>query len=90
MSTESGKPISAAEARENFSDVINRAAYGHERILVTRRGKPVAAIVPAEDLALIEEIEEREDLAAVRAARKEIEREGTVDWSDLKVELNLE
>ena len=90
MVSERGKPVTAAEARENFSDVLNRAAYGRERIVVTRRGKPVAAIVPPEDLALLEEIEEREDRAAARDARKEIEREGTIAWSDLKSELGME
>ena len=53
MAGDSGNAIPASEAREKFSDLINRAAYGHERIIVTRRGKPVAAIVPAEDVALL-------------------------------------
>ncbi len=42
--------ITTVDARNNFSDVVNRAAYGKERIILTRRGKPIAAIVPAEDL----------------------------------------
>ncbi|MDQ2784261.1 MAG: type II toxin-antitoxin system Phd/YefM family antitoxin, partial [Chloroflexota bacterium] len=33
------KTLSTAEARDQFSDVINRAAYGKERIVLTRRGK---------------------------------------------------
>jgi prevent-host-death family protein len=42
--------ISTVEARNNFSDIVNRAAYGKERVILTRRGKPIAAIIPAEDL----------------------------------------
>ncbi|MDQ6833376.1 MAG: type II toxin-antitoxin system Phd/YefM family antitoxin [Chloroflexota bacterium] len=42
--------LSVAEAREQFSEAINRAAYGKERIFVTRRGKRLAVIVPVEDI----------------------------------------
>jgi prevent-host-death family protein len=34
---------------------MNRASYGRERFLIERRGKPVGAIVSAEDLARLEE-----------------------------------
>lgn len=36
--------ISIAEAKAHFSDIINRVVYGHEQIVITRRGKPVAII----------------------------------------------
>ncbi|MCH9770485.1 MAG: type II toxin-antitoxin system Phd/YefM family antitoxin [Gammaproteobacteria bacterium] len=42
--------MTTVEARENFSDLINKAAYGSRRIVLTRRGKPLAAIVPLADL----------------------------------------
>jgi len=41
--------ISTVEARENFAELINRAAYGKNRIVLTRRGKPLAAVVPISD-----------------------------------------
>ncbi len=41
--------ISTKEARNQFSTVINQAAFGKERIVLTRRGKAIAAIVPIED-----------------------------------------
>jgi prevent-host-death family protein len=42
--------VSAGEVRENMASLLNRVAYGGERIFVTRRGKRVAALVPVEDL----------------------------------------
>lgn len=39
--------ISIAKARETFSDLINRAAFGGERFVVERRGKPMAALMSA-------------------------------------------
>jgi hypothetical protein len=42
-----------------------------ERIVVRDGGHDIAAIVPMEDLALLEELEDAEDLADARAALAE-------------------
>jgi len=81
--------VTTAAARKNFSDLINRVAYGKDRVVLTRRNKPLAAVVPIEDIALIEEIEDREDLKAARAAMRDIRRNGTVPWTRIKKELGL-
>ena len=47
--------IPVTQARDELSDLINRVAYGHERIILTRHSKPVACIVPPEDLAWLEQ-----------------------------------
>lgn len=39
------------EARSQFSELINRVGYGKERIVLTRHGKALVALVPAEELA---------------------------------------
>jgi len=49
--------LDASEAREKFADTINRAAYGKERVIVKRRGKPIAAVVPIQDLELLERLD---------------------------------
>ena len=43
--------LPASKARQGFADTINRAAYGKERVVVRRRGKEIAAVVPIERLA---------------------------------------
>jgi prevent-host-death family protein len=63
--------IALAEARRNFSDAVNRVAYGKERVILKRRGKGVAALVPIEDLEMIEALEDRVDLALARKALRE-------------------
>jgi prevent-host-death family protein len=82
--------VTTAAARKNFSDVINCAGYGKERVVLTRRNRPLAAVVPIEDIELIEEIEDREDLKEARAARRDIRRHGTVPWTRIKKELGLQ
>lgn len=68
---EEGTSFSAVEAREKFADLVNRSAYRGERITLTRRGKSIAAVVPIEDLRLLEELEDQIDIAEARKALKE-------------------
>jgi prevent-host-death family protein len=63
--------VAASKAREDFSDTLNRVAYGGECIVLRRRGRDLAAIVSIADLALIEKIEDETD---VREARKVLAR----------------
>ncbi|TAK36523.1 MAG: type II toxin-antitoxin system Phd/YefM family antitoxin [Chloroflexota bacterium] len=81
--------MSTAEARDQFSDVVNRAAYAKERIVLTRRGKPFAAVVPIEDLELIERLEDEVDIRDAEAALKEAEEKGTIPLEQLAKELGL-
>jgi prevent-host-death family protein len=41
------KAIGIAKARESFSELVNRVAFGGERYVVERRGKPLAVLVSA-------------------------------------------
>ena len=79
----------AGAVRKDFADALNRVAYGKERIVLHRRGKNVAAMVPVEDLALLEELEARFDLEDARAALAEARKRGTIPWEKLKAELGL-
>lgn len=81
--------MTTVEAREHFSDVVNRAAYGKERVLLLRHGKQVAAVVPVEDLVLLEQLEDKVDLADARTALAEAHIEGTIPLEDLAAELGL-
>ncbi len=78
--------VSTVEARDQLATIINRAAFGKERVVLTRRGKELAAVVPIEDVKLLEELEDRLDLEAAREALKE---EGTIPWDKVKAELGL-
>jgi prevent-host-death family protein len=54
--------VSVSEARESFADIVNRVAYRNERVLVTRRGKPIAALIPMEQVEFLERTEDEYDL----------------------------
>lgn len=49
--------IPASEVREQISDVLSRVAYGGERVIISRNGKPQVALVPIADLKRLEKLE---------------------------------
>ncbi len=60
------------EVRNNFSEVIDRVEREHDRVTVTRNGRPVAVIVSTADLEELEEtlavLGDAEALADIREA----------------------
>jgi prevent-host-death family protein len=81
--------VNTVSARAQFSEIINRAAFGKERVTLTRRGKEIVAVVPIEDVKLLEELEDRIDLDDARAALAESKKKGTVSWQKIKKELGI-
>ena len=80
-----------AEAREKFSAFIKKAAEDKERIVLTRRGKDLVALVPIEDVRFLEDLEDRLDLEEARTALEEAgsDSEKPIPWENLKAELGL-
>ncbi len=81
--------INAGELRSRLSDMLNRVAFGNERVILQRRGRDVAAVVSLDDLELLEKLEERIDLDEARASLAEARKKGTLSWAKLKADLNL-
>jgi prevent-host-death family protein len=44
------KEVSVAEAKKHISDLLGRVAYCGERITISKRGKPMAVLVPASEV----------------------------------------
>ena len=78
-----------SEARESFSTTINRVAFGGERVVLTRHGRRVAAVVPIDDLELLETLEDARDLDEVRAVLADPADRERIGWEDLKAQLGL-
>ena len=83
--------MTASKARESFSDTVNRVRYRGERIVLERRGKPIAAIVPVADFERLEKLSEEEedrlDNAAADAALRE--KGKNVPWTTVKKRAGL-
>ena len=76
-------PIS--RARDHLGDLGNRVSLRGERLVVERRGKHLFALVPMEDLEVLERLEDMLDLDAIRAAKDE----PTKSWAQVKKALGL-
>ena len=75
--------------REGFADAINRAAFGNERVLLRRRGRAVAAVIPIDDLRLLEALEDRVDLVDARAALDQANKKGAQSFDAILKDLGL-
>lgn len=75
--------MSTTDARQHFAELVNRSAYGKERVLLTHHGRTLAAVVPLEDLELLEALEDKRDLGDMLAAEQAAKRRGEkpIPWS---------
>jgi len=74
-------------ARANFADIVSRAEYAGERTVVHRHRKPVAVVIPFDDLELLERAEDELDLRDALEAMKE--PGPRIPWEQIKKELKL-
>ncbi|MGH3466289.1 MAG: type II toxin-antitoxin system Phd/YefM family antitoxin [Thermocrispum sp.] len=74
-----------SQAREHLGEVVARVEHAHERAVLTRHGRAVAAVVSMEDLRTLEAAEDAADLAAARQALDE----PRVTHGDVMAELGL-
>ena len=78
-----------ADIRNNLADAINRVVYTKERIILERRGKKVAALIPVEDLEFLEELEDQADIRAAKKALKHYKKHGGISLEDYKKKYGL-
>jgi len=87
---------SVAQAKNTLSNLINKVAYGKIRVVLESRGKPKAALVSTEDLARLEDLEQRgaatrsrlHILEQASALRRKIQRRRKKTLSDSAEHLN--
>ncbi|HEX9563736.1 MAG TPA: type II toxin-antitoxin system prevent-host-death family antitoxin [Gemmatimonadaceae bacterium] len=79
--------IPASKAREKLADILNDVAGRGDRVILHRHGKDVAAVIPVQDLELLQALEDRYDVEQARAALAV--REERVPWPVLKKQLGL-
>ena len=63
------RQMDSGEARKMLPDLVARAAYGHERTVIAKRGRPMAALISVDELRLLERLlEEHRDRVDTEAA----------------------
>ena len=79
--------LKASEAKSDFGPMLERVHYHGERVRITKHGRPMAALVPIEDLELLERLEDAADLELVREALSESDER--VPFDKLRKELGI-
>ena len=78
--------VSMTKARQDFTNIANRVMFGGERICIEKNNKPAVAIVSAEDLEMIEALEDKID---VEEALKAMKEPGFITLKALKKKLGI-
>jgi prevent-host-death family protein len=85
------KTVPVRELRSKLSQLLDDVANRREHVLVTRNGRPAAALVPIDQYEGLEEtaeiLSDPDALAALEAGLAEISRAETVTLEDLRSEL---
>ncbi len=81
--------VTTRELREKLSEIVGRCAYGGDRFVIKRHGKPLAAVVPIEDMFIAQAAEDQHDAAEYKRALESGELDKTRPWTDIKAELGL-
>jgi len=74
------------EAADKLAALIHRVAADKERVIMTGESGETAALVPVEDLRLLEEIEDRIDL---RDALEALKEPGEIPYEEVCKRLGL-
>ncbi len=87
------KDMPMVEARNELTSLPERLGHPPDTVTVTRRGKPVLAILPWDDYeALVETLEilsDEELLPRLRQGIKELKAGKTIPWETVKRKLGL-
>jgi prevent-host-death family protein len=85
------KVVPVREFRSRLSELLGDVADRRDHVLVTRNGRPAAALVPFDEYEALEEtaeiLSDRDALAALETGLAELERGETVSLEDLRREL---
>jgi prevent-host-death family protein len=68
--------VTTNELRDNLSQEINRAGFGVDPVLVTRRGRKIAAIISIVDLGFLERMKARREAVFTEELPKDASKIG--------------
>ena len=79
------------EFRSRLSELLSEVADRRGHVLVTRHGRPAAALIPIDEYEALEEtaeiLSDPQTVTAIEAGLAEISRDETVELAELRREL---
>jgi antitoxin YefM len=85
------KTVPVREFRSNLADLLSDVADRRDHVVVTRNGRPAAALVPVDEYEALEEtaeiLSDPDALSALEAGLAELARDEAVSLDDVRREL---
>lgn len=78
--------VSMTEVRHVFTELADQVRINGERVCISKNNKPALALVPLEDMRLLEMLEDMIDL---KEALEALEESGSIDHETFKKKLGL-
>jgi prevent-host-death family protein len=83
-----------ADVKNRLSEVVDRVTRQHDRVTITRNGRPVAVLVSPDDLEALEEtvsiLSDRRELSALGRGLADLDAGRTASLKNLKADLGLD
>jgi antitoxin YefM len=80
-----------ADVKNRLSEVVEKVASQHDRVTITRNGRPVAVLVSPEDLESLEEtlavLGDSRELAALKRGLADLDAGRIATLEDMKADL---
>jgi antitoxin YefM len=85
------KIVPARELRAHLSELLDDVTQRRDHVLVTRNGRPAAALVPVDEYEALEEsaeiLSDPDAIAALEAGLAELQRGEVVTLAEIRAEL---
>jgi len=78
--------VTVKDLRRDLARVANTVAFGKERLVVERHGKPLMALVPLEDLDVLNALEDEGLIALADQAEAESAGQPRIPLSEVALE----
>lgn len=80
--------MGVSDARDHLSEVVDRTRYTQDRVVLTKRGRDVGAIISIDDLKLLEMLEDQLDIKEARQALQESQG-ARISYDEVRKKLGL-
>ncbi len=83
-----------ADVKNRLSEVVDRVARQHDRVTITRNGRPAAVLMSPDDLETLEEtlaiLSDPDEMAALRRGLADLDAGRVVTLEALKADLGID
>ena len=82
------KTVAFTEARKDLSNIVDEVSSRHEHVVITKKGRPEAVVMSAEEFEswqeTLEIMADKQAVAAIRRAERDIKAGRVTSWDEIK------